>query len=240
MIESTSKEGDAVAERPSKRGRRGASGRGASVETVLSVMRERIATHALLPGSRIQEVEMANEFKVSRTLVREVIGVLDQRGLVERIPNRGAVVSRLEPMEVFEIFEVREVLEGLCTRLATRRAPDGTWEPYIEVFGGSMKARIEAGEIEAYVETLEDLREAMIKWADNAHAQHFLGLVLDKARVIKRRVTVLPGRAETGRLMHLEMLKHMVARDEAAAEEAKRAIIHSARDWLERYRAFVF
>ena len=48
------------------------------------------------PGSKLRENELALEFGVPRTRVREALSVLEQRGLVERIPNRGAVVMRLE------------------------------------------------------------------------------------------------------------------------------------------------
>ena len=52
-----------------------------------------------------------------------LFGALAQRGLIQRIPNRGAVVARLDLSQVFEIYDVREMLEGLCERLAVRPAP---------------------------------------------------------------------------------------------------------------------
>ena len=55
-----------------------------------------------------------------RARIREAFSALEQRGLVERIPNRGAVVTRLDLSQVFHIYDLREVLEGLCARLATQ------------------------------------------------------------------------------------------------------------------------
>ena len=208
-------------------------------EEVLLEMRRQIAEHDLPPGTRLQELELAHEFNTSRSVVREVLGALAQRGLVNRIPNRGAVVARLEPKEIYEIFDVREALEGLCTRQATLNAPPDTWTPYIELFGPTMKQAIDAGEVERYTDALEDLRGEIMHWADNTHAANFLDLVLDKARLIKRRVTLLPGRAAVGREMHLEMLQRMAAGDASGAEEMKKEIIASAREWLERYRHFI-
>jgi DNA-binding GntR family transcriptional regulator len=218
------------------KGRRGQKQR---TEEVLLELRDLIAEHDLPPGTRLQELELAHQFNTSRSAVREVLGTLEQRGLVNRIPNRGAVVARLNPKEVYEIFDVREVLEGLCTHQATLNAPPETWDSYIELFGSAMEKAIAEGEVERYIDALEELRSEIIRWADNTHAANFLDLVLDKARIIKRRVTLLHGRAAIGREMHLEMLKHMRAGDAAAAEEMKKRIIRSAKEWLERYKNFV-
>lgn len=224
------------ARRTSSTGKRGQKGR---TEEVLLEMRRRIAEHDLPPGTRLQELELANQFNISRSVVREVLGALEQRGLVDRIPNRGAVVARLEPREIYEIFDIREALEGLCTRQATLNAPSKTWDSYIERFGPTMQQAIEEGEVERYTEALEDLRGEIMHWANNTHASNFLDLVLDKARLIKRRVTLLPGRAEVGREMHLEMLQLMQSGNANGAEEMKKKIIRSAREWLERYRHFI-
>lgn len=211
-----------------------------SAEQVMDALRARIASHDLQPGQRIQEVQVATEFGVSRTRVRDALGMLEQRGLIERIPNRGAVVARLKPKEVFEIFDVREVLEGLAVRLATLNAPPGTWDDMIEKLGPEMAAKIEAGDIESYLEVLDELRERTLHWADSAHISNFMGVVLDKARVIARRVTLLPGRAKEGRELHHRMLLHMARGEADAAERCKREIVQTARACLERYQNLVF
>ena len=212
----------------------------ASAGEVMNELRARISRQDLQPGQRIQEVQVATEFGVSRTRVRDALGMLEQRGLIERIPNRGAVVARLEPKEVFEIFDVREVLEGLAVRLATLNAPAGTWDDLIETLGPAMAEKIEAGDIESYLEALDELRERTLLWADSAHISNFMGLVLDKARVIARRVTLLPGRAKEGRELHHRMLLHMAAGEAAEAERCKRQIVQTARTCLERYQNLVF
>ena len=213
---------------------------GATAEQVMDILRARISRHDLKPNQRIQEVLISSEFEISRARVREVLGMLEQRGLVERIPNRGAVVAQLKAKEIFEIFDVREVLEGLAVRLATQNAPDGTWDDIIETFGPSMIEKIKGGEIEIYLDALDELRDRTLLWADSAHISHFLDLVLDKARVIAQRVTLLPGRAEEGCVMHHTLLTHMVARETEEAERYKREIIRTARACLERYQSLVF
>ena len=208
-------------------------------DAILRTLRKRIAEHDLPPGTRLQELDLATQFRVSRSVIREILGALEQRGLVNRIPNRGAVVARLDPKEIFEIFAVREALEALCVELATRNAPADTWEPHRQLFAGPLADAIEQGDIARYTDALEALRSDILRWADNDHAHHFLDLVLDKAQLIARRVTLLPGRAAMGRSLHLTMLEQMQAGDGAAAADTRRHIIRSARQWLERYREFI-
>ena len=71
---------------------------------VEQTLRDRIATQQIPPGSKLRESEVAETFGVSRAVVREAFSVLAERGLIERIPNRGAIVSRLDFEQVREIF----------------------------------------------------------------------------------------------------------------------------------------
>jgi DNA-binding GntR family transcriptional regulator len=85
---------------------------------------EEIATGKLLPGSRLDEVELATRFKVSRTPIREALKQLLGEGLIEMRPRRGAVVARVSPERLIEMFEVMAELEAMCAQLATRRMSD--------------------------------------------------------------------------------------------------------------------
>lgn len=104
------------------------------IDEIVRLLRERIASHDLSPGSKLRENELAKEFGESRTTIREVFTALELRGLIVRIPNRGAVVARLNPDEVFALYDVREVLEALAYRLATQNAPVGAWDDLVERF----------------------------------------------------------------------------------------------------------
>ena len=87
---------------------------------MLRVLRDRITNHELPPGTKLIEQDLAATFSVSRARVRDTFAVLEQRGLIERIPNRGAIVARLTAKQVIDLYETREVLEGLAVRLATQ------------------------------------------------------------------------------------------------------------------------
>lgn len=90
-------------------------------ERLREIIEERIATHVYPPGMRLDETELAAEFGVSRTPIREALIQLNTEGLVEMRPRRGAIVVDVPPERVCEMFEVMAELEAMCARLAARR-----------------------------------------------------------------------------------------------------------------------
>ncbi|MBK8007905.1 MAG: hypothetical protein IPK23_05250 [Rhizobiales bacterium] len=50
--------------------------------------------------------------------MREIFGALEQRGLIVRVPNRGAMVAYLDASQAINLYHVREALEALAARLA--------------------------------------------------------------------------------------------------------------------------
>ena len=199
----------------------------------------RIARHELPPGSKLLENELSREFGVSRAKVRDAFGALAQRGLIQRIPNRGAVVARLDLSQVFEIYDVREMLEGLCVRLAVTRFKPQAWQDLVQLFGKPMEAIVKRGEFEKYIANLELLRGRTVEAAGSAVLADMLDSINDKTREIQRRIIILPGRAAEGLKQHRAVLAAMRKGDALKAEQLRRANIRSSREYLERFQSFV-
>jgi len=208
-------------------------------ERVLETLRERIVEHVLAPGTPLRELELAAEFGVSRARIRDTFQVLEERGLIERIPHRGAVVTRLQADQVDELFEVREVLEAQTVRLATEKAPPRSWEPLQRRFGRAMTRKLAANELDAYVEAIEAFRTRCIREARNQVLSTLLAGIYDRTQVLIRRLVLLPGRAEEGLRQHREILAAMRAGDAATAETLKRENIRDARQWFHDYQKYL-
>ncbi len=86
-------------------------------EKVYQRIKSDILDNKLKPGEKLIEENLANEFNVSRTPVREALKQLDQDGLITYYPRRGSVVSQISMKDAQELYEIREVLEGLAIRL---------------------------------------------------------------------------------------------------------------------------
>lgn len=90
-------------------------------DTLREAIEEKIAVGIFHPGYRLDETELANEFNVSRTPIREALIQLASMGLIEIRPRRSAVVAELSPQKLVEMFEVMSEMEALCGKLAARR-----------------------------------------------------------------------------------------------------------------------
>jgi DNA-binding GntR family transcriptional regulator len=216
-----------------------ASNTAGRVPAILEILRERIATQAIAPGSKLLEQNLAREFHISRARVREVLGALERRGLVRRELNKGAVVAKLELTEVFEIYDVREALEGLCARLATENTKPQAWDDLIKLFGKPMEKLVAGGNIETYDKALTQMRQRMIEAAKNPVLAGMLDSIYEKTRTIMRRVLILPDRAAKGLSEHQAVLAAMRRGEPAEAERLKRANIRSAINDLKRYQHYV-
>jgi DNA-binding GntR family transcriptional regulator len=72
-------------------------------------------------GEHLVTQELAERFGVSHTPIREALITLAGIGIIDLLPNRGAVVRRVTPHEVREVCQVRRVLECEATRTACGR-----------------------------------------------------------------------------------------------------------------------
>jgi len=93
----------------------------ATSQTLRDEIENAIVTGLFQPGERLDEVQLANRYGVSRTPIREALMQLGAIGLIEIRPRRGAVVAELGPERVFEMFEVMAELEAMAGALAARR-----------------------------------------------------------------------------------------------------------------------
>jgi DNA-binding GntR family transcriptional regulator len=94
------------------------------VDRLAGEIQARVLSGATPVGTRLRQEALADEFGVSRTPVREALRQLQATGLVELLPNRGAVVRGPSAREIREAYEVRAELEGLAAELAAERISD--------------------------------------------------------------------------------------------------------------------
>ena len=211
----------------------------ASVAQIVETLRGRIARQDVPPGAKLRETDLAEEFRVPRTRVREALNALEQRRLVERIPNRGAMVTRLDMAQAFHIYDLREVLEGLAARLATEKAPGTKWKKELDLFRGPMKELVARNELDPYIERYEELRRLVIEAAANPMLSEMLDTIWEKTQVLIRRILILPGRAEFGRQQHVAMLEAMVRGNAEEAERLRRQGLRSAKAHLEKFQKYI-
>lgn len=93
-------------------------------EQVHTALRAALLNGEFPYGHRLVEEQLAERFETSRTPVREALRKLQAAGLVELVPNRGAIVRGPSAREIREAYVVRAELEGLAAELASERIRD--------------------------------------------------------------------------------------------------------------------
>ena len=149
-------------------------------EKLREAIEEEIATGKLLPGSRLDEVELATRFKVSRTPIREAINLLLGEGLIETRPPRGTVVAEISPQRLLEMFEVMAELEAMCARLAARRMSDDELVS-LEAAHEACRGAAQANDADAYFYANERFHYAIYAGSHNR-------FLFDQAVALQRRL----------------------------------------------------
>ncbi|MEV6620864.1 GntR family transcriptional regulator [Amycolatopsis sp. NPDC051106] len=203
-------------------------------------LRDRLLRGDFTPGSRLPEVKLATELGVTRNAVRSALLALEARKLVERIPNVGTVVARVDPERLEEIYDVLEVLEGLAARLAARNATAGDWAELRELFGpGPLDEAATSGDLETFLQAIDTYRDTVIRLAGQSFLAETLAAVQDQAHLLRRRILMTPGRMEESLAEHRAVIDALVEGDAERAEQLKRLNMQTARTRLRRYRDFL-
>jgi DNA-binding GntR family transcriptional regulator len=90
-------------------------------DEVAQRLRVMLVEGQIVPGAKLNERELCELMKVSRTPLREAIKLMASEGLVDLLPNRGAVAVKLSGTDVMHSFEVLAEIEGLSGELAAQR-----------------------------------------------------------------------------------------------------------------------
>ncbi len=97
---------------------------GRTKEEIFNILKERIVTLQYEPGKILNEIELSEEFEVSRTPIRTVFQQLEAVKLVSIVPRYGVQVATLDFLNIKKLFEVTKVLDPLATKLAVTRLTD--------------------------------------------------------------------------------------------------------------------
>ena len=120
----------------------------------------------IAPGAKLNERELCEQLKISRTPLREAIKTLAAEGLVDLLPNRGAFAVALGEADILNTFEVMAGLEGLSGELAAQRiTPEELSE--IEAMHYEMKAAYTRRDLSSYYRLNMAIHEAINTAARN-------------------------------------------------------------------------
>ncbi len=162
---------------------------------------ERIVVGEYPPGARLDEIELANAFGVSRTPIREALIQLASAGFVETRPRRGAVVATTPPERLREMFDVMAELEALCARLAAQRATPDDHRALVAAHQASEPA-VRAEDIDAYYRFNETFHLALYAASHNGFLAEQTATLHRRLRPYRRLQLRVPGRMRSSAAEH--------------------------------------
>ena len=169
-----------------------------TVQRVHDELRRMVMQFEIRPNERINEVELAQRFSVSRTPLREALNRLVTEGLLGLEPNRGFRSRSLETSEIVDLYEARAIIEVAAIRLACRRASDADVQSFDEYWASV------PGLLDRPVEALahdEEFHERLVGLSGNPELPRALRAI--NARIHFVRMVDL-GRRERRELTHNE------------------------------------
>lgn len=212
-------------------------------ERIVSQIEERMVAGELKTGDQLPpENELARQFGVSRTAVREAIKTLREKRLVEIRPGKGTFITDGMPSAIrhslgllmkfgpangsANLVEVREILEPEIAALAATRITD----EYVEAMREAIDTMDTAlQDVDRFVEADLDFHLALAEATQNPLIPLLIDSIIDLLREDRKRSGLVEGGLERGQSFHKKILKAVMRRDAKAARQ-------SMQDHLEQVR----
>lgn len=184
-------------------------------------LREAILSSRIPAGARINELELASAWKISRTPIRDALRRLEAEGLVQAASGRGMIVPVLSRSEVEELYDVREALEGMAARRAAERATPAfltRLNTLIKAYGAAVKQ----GDMDRLMGVDDELHTAVVQMGQNRRLmQGYQGVRMQLYRFHAGSFR-LRGRAAKSFREKARLVAAIRSRDAARAEAAMR------------------
>jgi DNA-binding GntR family transcriptional regulator len=176
-------------------------------------------------GTRLREAELARDFGISRTPVREALKRLESQGLVTHEPHHGAIVAHLDYGQTVELYHIREVLEGTAAGLAATHAT----ATEVDILRGMVERdRGLTGDPVALAAANRHFHRQIHLSARNRILDRMLDNLRLSLALLAGTTLRLPDRGPAAVEEHAAIVEAIAAHDPAAAEEAARRHIRTA------------
>jgi len=184
---------------------------------VLRKLENAILSGYFKPRERLVERDLLAHYDVSRTIIREVLKMLEGKGLVRITPYRGAIVVDLTAEEVEEIYFLRQKLEAIAGRLVIESTTR------IEI----QRVKRLCKELEKHlckrtdqmIEKDNEFHRALFHASGNRYLNEMIDYLGTKVHMVKFNAWSLPDRIEQSILEHRAMIAALERRDAEAFEK---------------------
>ena len=193
--------------------------RGSGVSTVYETLRREIIELTRVPGSPIDEAQLAERFGLSRTPIREALVRLAAENLITTLTNRATIVSQIDFLNLSSFFDALTLMYRVTTREAARHRTEADLE-VIRTLQAAFAQSVEARDPLEMIATNRDFHVAIARAGGNKYYIDLFTRLLDEGRRILRLYyssfnDELPSQYVTE---HDDMIEAIEARDVARAD----------------------
>jgi DNA-binding GntR family transcriptional regulator len=198
-------------------------------EQVAQRLRPMLVEGRIAPGAKLNERELSELLKVSRTPLREAIKMLAAEGLVELLPNRGAIAVSLTEEDVRHTFEVMAGLEGQAGELAAKRiTPEELAE--IQAMQFEMMAAFTRRDLSTYYGINARIHQAISAAAKNPVLSQVYDQVNARLQALRFRSNQDGEKWKRAVKEHEKMIEALATHDGAAMREILQQHLRNKRD----------
>jgi len=187
---------------------------------------------------RLDERQLAADFGISRTPVREAMAQLEREGFVRSEPRRGVYVVRKNRRDVIELITAWAALESMAARLITQIASDEEIASLRRMF-----ATFHSGEHRAHLDEYSDVNiefhQTIIRMSRNAALINLAENLFTHMRMIRRKTIGEQDRADRSIRDHMHIIEALEARDTSRAERLVRDHALGLADHVAKYANYL-
>jgi DNA-binding GntR family transcriptional regulator len=197
---------------------------------IVEALTRAIVEHRLQPGAKLVEQKLADQFGVSRTLVRQALYRLSQNRLIKIEPARGAFVSAPSAAEAQQVFAVRRMLEAGMVRAFVESAKAADIKA-LQTHIAQEKAAVQRGDVPGRTELLGDFHVRMAQLMHNEVLAQLLSDLISRSALITLMYQTSSAAAHSHE-EHEHIVKAIKARDTDAAIDLMDAHLRHVEDAL--------
>ena len=186
---------------------------------------------------RLDERQLAQDFGISRTPVREAMAQLEREGFVRSVPRRGVYIVRKTKKEVIELITAWAALEGMAARLITQNA-DADVTSLRDMFATFVDGELRA-HLDEYSEVNIEFHQSIIRMSGNSVLIDLAENLFTHMRMIRRKTIVERDRVDRSIRDHMNIIEALEARDTARSEMLVRDHALGLADHVAKYADYL-
>ncbi|MDG5977928.1 GntR family transcriptional regulator [Hydrogenophaga taeniospiralis CCUG 15921] len=179
-------------------------------EEVAELLRQRIFSRELEPGSWIDELKLAEEYGISRTPLREALKVLAAEGLVTMKVRRGAYVTEVSEKDLADVYHLLALLESDAAGVVAERATDSELAE-LQALHTELEAAL--GQRDRFFAINERFHMRLLELANNRWREQMVADLRKVMKLNRHNSLLKTGRIDESLAEHRAVMAALLARD---------------------------